>query len=257
MVREQVNPAVTAPPPSVIASSANMEIATATFDANSNDGEIRVGLKRQWRAVDVYVSLERAFAVPAQALGLISAFVFARTGQSGQTLVGTGRMRPFSALGSLAAPSPKLIAGARLEASLFTAHVTSRAQNATGAPKCSVTLVGTNNTAEFPEKTAGAVPAFGGLWNTTPPRFGQGQILSAVVTNPTAAVTFVQFFDTANVPALGDVPIASWAVPANSTITLDPFPFGRTVSGPVLIESSTAPTFTAAAGNLVIAGLLR
>lgn len=249
LVRDQATPAVRPPSPAELASGANIEIASTTFDALAS-ASAKVGLKRQWSAVDVYVSLERPFPLIAQA-GIIGCSVFARAGSSGRTLVATGAMRPFQVAGNIATIEPVLIAGARLEPSLYDVEIFSSAPNATNAPKCTVTLVGTHNTAAVPERVGGLSfdtdtgSILWGVGNT--PLFRRELLWFSAASLAGAGVSrWMQYFDTSGAVPNGSVPDAVWAIPPDGSIDVRPL-LERARRAPNLRASSTPGTLTVAA----------
>lgn len=249
VVRDQATPAIAPPTPAELGSGKLGEIATATFDALAS-ANARAGLKRQWSAVDVYVSLERPFPLIAQT-GLVRCNVFARTGNQGRTLVATGAMRPFQVAGDTDSIEPVLIAGARLEPSLYDVEISSTAPAATGGPKCTVTMIGTHNTAVLPERVGGLSfdtdtgSILWGVGNTQMPRRELLWFSAASLAGP-GVTRWVQYFDTAGAIVNGTVPDAVWALPGDGSIDVRPL-LERARRAPNLRASSTPGTLTLAA----------
>lgn len=260
MVRETTSPAVVAPPPALLASSKDMEVASMTFDALASSDQ-RVGLKRQWSSIDVYVSLERAFPAPA-AGGTIQVNVFAVSEATGRVLVATGAVfpRPFNSDLFL----PLQIAAFRGEPQRFEVDVRTRAPNATGGPKLTITAVGTRNTAAASEKI-GALPfvSAAGLINPAVGTaiFSNRELLHFTATQippggGASPARWVLYFETTGVVAAGTRPLAVWRVPVDGTADIRPDVPRVQAGSPALIASST-PDILTAANDVYLTALIR
>ena len=77
-----------------------------------------------------------------------------------------------------------------------------------------------------------------------------GKVVTAVVTNSTATGVYFQIHDKASAPASTEVPLVSVYVPGNTTFQFQKDYSIYCATGIAFGTSSTAATYTAAAGSL-------